>query len=121
MNSIKDMVKDGKQVTFQFYKQNELWYETECGFSFPVPIADCGDGVFLSQDKAMLFMRYIRKHVAMLETARKESVETQLVTITKKIDEAVKENFGYAPSDPWFDELVDKRNELQNYLETQKE
>lgn len=70
MSAIKDMVKDGKQVTFKFYKAKELWYVTECGFEFPVPIDDIGDATFLAQDKAMLFMRYIRKHLAMLEEAR---------------------------------------------------
>lgn len=69
-SSVKDMVKDGKQVTFSFYKGKELWYSTECGFEFPVPIEDAGDATFLAKDKAMLFMRYIRKHLAMLEEAR---------------------------------------------------
>lgn len=70
MNSLKDMVKDGKQVRFSFYRGNELWYVTECGFEFPVPIADVGDATFLAQDKALLFMRYIRKHLAMIAEAR---------------------------------------------------
>ena len=61
------MVRDGKQVTFTHYKQKELWYETECGFEFPVPIDDCGDATFLPQDKAMLFMRYIRKQIRLIE------------------------------------------------------
>lgn len=68
--SIKDMVKDGKQVTFVRYKEKELWYVTECGFEFPVPIDDAGEATFLARDKAMLFMRYIRKHLAMLDEAR---------------------------------------------------
>jgi hypothetical protein len=67
MNSIKDMVRDGKRVKFTHYRLNELWYETECGFAFPVPIEDCGDATFLVEDKAMLFMRYIRKHLANIE------------------------------------------------------
>jgi hypothetical protein len=49
----------------------ELWYTTETGFEFPVPIGDCGDGTFLSEDKAILFMRYIRKHIAYLEDAKR--------------------------------------------------
>lgn len=57
--NVKDMVKDGKQVTFQFYRAGELIYKTECGFVFPVPIQDIGDATFLPQDKAILFMRYI--------------------------------------------------------------
>lgn len=60
--SIKDMVIN-KQVYFSFYKDRTLWYETESGFQFPVPIDDVGNGVFLKEDKALYFMRWIRKHV----------------------------------------------------------
>ena len=63
MYNLKDMVKDNKKVYFDFYRQGELWYKTECGFHFPVPIEDTGTGIFLSEDKALLFMRYIRKHL----------------------------------------------------------
>jgi len=63
MLSVKDMVKDSKRVKFQFYRKGELWYKTEDGFMFPVPVEDTGDGTFLSEDKAMLFMRYIRKQL----------------------------------------------------------
>lgn len=61
--NIKDMVKDNKKVKFKFYRAGELYYTTECGFDFPIPISDTGDGVFLAEDKAILFMRYIRKHI----------------------------------------------------------
>ena len=54
------MVKD-KKVTFLFYKQGELWYTTECGFKFPVPIDDVGTAAMNAEDKALLFMRWIRK------------------------------------------------------------
>ena len=59
--SIKDLVK-GK-VVFKFYRKQNLYYETESGFVFPVPIEDTGDATFLASDKAMLFMRYIRKEL----------------------------------------------------------
>ncbi|MDF2435462.1 MAG: hypothetical protein JWP44_5093 [Mucilaginibacter sp.] len=72
--NIKDMISNGKQVTFVRYKDGELWYATECGFEFPVPISDIGDATFLASDRAMLFMRYIRKHVDMIEKARTEQL-----------------------------------------------
>ena len=65
--NIKDMVKDGQKVRFTFYRGGELFYQTESGFEFPVPIEDCGNGIFLAEDRAMLFMRYIRKHIANIE------------------------------------------------------
>lgn len=68
--TIKDMVKDGKQVEFVCYRHSELWYRTECGFEFPVPLDDIGNASFFARDRAMLFMRYIRKHLNMLDQAR---------------------------------------------------
>ena len=73
--SIKDIVKDNK-VRFMFYCKGELWYEVivpavhgfaedtleKSVFQFPVPIEDCGDGQFNAEDKAIMFMRYIRKY-----------------------------------------------------------
>ena len=61
-----EMVK-GKVVRFKFYRKGELWYETEDGFMFPVQINDCGDATFLAEDKATLFMRYIRKQLEAVE------------------------------------------------------
>ena len=79
--NIKDIVSGGKKVHFLAYRQKELWYTTECGFDFPVPIDDTGDGVFLNEDRAMLFMRYIRKHIANIELGKQtnevEHVATQ--------------------------------------------
>jgi hypothetical protein len=63
--SIKDYLT-GK-VSFQFYRKGELFYKTDKGFEFRVPVEDTGDGVFLAEDRAMMFMRYIRKELASQE------------------------------------------------------
>jgi hypothetical protein len=70
--SIKDMVA-GKTVKFVKYQRSELWYMTECGFEFPVPLDETGDAEFLNTDKAMLFMRWIRKYMEFIEAAKQES------------------------------------------------
>ncbi len=69
--TLKDLVKD-KVVRFKYYRDGELWYETEDGFGFPVPISDTGTGVFQAEDKAILFMRWIRKYMAEMEGWEKE-------------------------------------------------
>lgn len=74
MLNLKEMIKD-KQVTFVQFKNGELIYRTECGFEFPVPISDVGSATMLASDKAMLFMRYIRKHIEFLESARQAAGE----------------------------------------------
>ena len=70
-----EMVK-GKKATFMFYNDGELWYTTECGFEFPIPVSDraeVGNATFNAEEKAITLMRYIRKHKEYLEKARKES------------------------------------------------
>ena len=71
--TIQDHIKG--LVNFLYYSKGELWYETGTGFEFPVPIDDTGDGIFLARDRAMLFMRYIRKHLANIEAGKKECKE----------------------------------------------
>lgn len=63
----------GKTVKFVKYQRSELWYVTECGFEFPVPLDETGDAAFLDTDKAMMFMRWIRKYMEFLEAAKQES------------------------------------------------
>jgi hypothetical protein len=63
MSTLKELVSNGKLVHFQFFRKGELHYKTDDGFSFVVPADDVGDGVFLASDRAMLFMRYIRKQL----------------------------------------------------------
>ena len=68
--SIKEMISSGKKVSFVRYQNKELWYKTECGFEFPVPIDDAGEAAFLSEDKGILFMRWIRKHLENIEQGK---------------------------------------------------
>ena len=61
--NIKDHVKDNKRVKFKFFRSGILYYETEDGLIFEVPIHDTGDAVFNPEDKAIMFMRWIRKEI----------------------------------------------------------
>lgn len=68
--NLKDMVAGDRRVHFEFFRKGELWYKTDCGFEFPVPAEDTGDGTFLASDRAMLFMRYIRKQLENIEKGK---------------------------------------------------
>lgn len=62
---LKEIVKNNT-VTFAYYRASYLFYNViyrEEVFMFPVPINDIGDATFLNTDKAMLFMRYIKKAI----------------------------------------------------------
>lgn len=68
--NIKDMVSDNKTVSFVKCSNSELWYQTECGFEFPIPFGDIQGATFLAKDKALFFMRWIRPHINMLQSER---------------------------------------------------
>ena len=74
MNSVKQMVENNKQVRFVRFERGELWYSTECGFEFPIPAEDLQGATFNAQDKALLFMRWIKRHINHIEMARLEIV-----------------------------------------------
>ena len=66
--SVKDMVSNQRKVRFTRYFDGAVWYTTENGFEFPVPISDLGNATLLPEDKAILFMRYINSHLKMLQS-----------------------------------------------------
>jgi hypothetical protein len=70
MRTLKEMIVNNQKVHFSFYRDGNLWYETECGFRFPVPIAEAGTATFAAEDRAILFMRYIRKQLGTVEESR---------------------------------------------------
>jgi hypothetical protein len=70
VKTLKEMVAKDKNVSFMYYRSGNLWYTTDDNFLFPVPISDIGDATFNHKDKAILFMRYIRKYMAELEKAK---------------------------------------------------
>lgn len=62
---IKEIVKDN-EVRFAKYRQGFAYYTVRVpsagiDYIFPVPLSDIGDATLLATDKAMVFMRYIRK------------------------------------------------------------
>ena len=76
MLTLKDHVA-GK-VHFQFYRKGELFYKTDSGFEFRVPCHDTGDGVFLAEDKGMMFMRYIKKELNLAKSPDLSKDELEL-------------------------------------------
>lgn len=72
MNEIKELVK-GTTVKFLYYQKGEFWYEVVGKrFKFPVDLEDIGDARLLPEDKGILFMRYIRKHIKNIEEGVEE-------------------------------------------------
>ena len=65
----------GKKVKFKYFRDSTFYYETECGFIFPVSLSEVGTSTFQAEDKALLFMRWIRKHIDLLNAGAEKSGE----------------------------------------------
>jgi len=64
---IKEIVKDNS-VKFHRYRKGVIYYSVPVKtdgkvYMFPVPLEDVGDATLEASDKAMMFMRYIRKAI----------------------------------------------------------
>ena len=61
--NVKDIVKDNT-VRFVRYRQGIAYYGVDVAegtFEFPVPIDDIGNATLELEDRAILFMRYIKQ------------------------------------------------------------
>lgn len=60
-----DLVKDGKKVRFSFFRDNEFWYEHEEGLLFPISVTEAttGKATFLAEDKAIYYMRWMKRYI----------------------------------------------------------
>lgn len=63
MSKLTELVASGNTATFVRARRGELIYRIGHGFQFRVPISDMGDGEFLANDKAITFLRWIRKEL----------------------------------------------------------
>lgn len=54
-------------VRFSFFRENELFYKTINGDTFPVPLSDIGKATFNAEEKGIMLMRWMRKWNEQLE------------------------------------------------------
>ena len=75
MVNVKEHVKGNQKARFDFYRGSILYYKTEKGLLFEIPVSETGDAVFGAEERAMLLMRWIRKQLEENEKGRKECVQ----------------------------------------------
>jgi len=72
-HTIKEIIKD-HVAHLKFIQDGKAYYEVVVdmgtSYEFPIPINDMGTGIFNRDDKAILFMRWIRK--AMVEETMRQ-------------------------------------------------
>lgn len=65
---ITQMVKDNAKVYFAYYSDGNLVYTIhnpvdDCRYGFSVPISETKGGIFLRTDRALYYIRWIRKAI----------------------------------------------------------
>jgi len=70
MTNLDKILNDNESVRFMFFLSGKLWYRTESGFKFPVPIKGSAQSVFLNEDRAKRFYPYIKAHAEKLNKAK---------------------------------------------------
>lgn len=53
---------------FEFYREGNLYYKTDTGLTFPIPLEDTQGATFLSEEKSIFFMRWIKRHIELTQT-----------------------------------------------------
>lgn len=69
MLSLKDLIAGGKVAKFKQYRKGVLYYELEGGFVFEIPVVEVGDAHLAAEEKASLFMKWIKRAVDACNTA----------------------------------------------------
>ena len=59
-------------ANFVYFRDSALWYRTDSGFLFPVPLDDIGTTTFEASYKGIKLMRWIRKAMTAQSEARQE-------------------------------------------------
>lgn len=61
MQTVGEIIKGSAWSTYKYYRDNTLYYCTDNGFIFPIPIDDAGGATFNHTEKTIHLMRWIRK------------------------------------------------------------
>lgn len=74
---LTDVIGPNKKVNFSRFANSgregevpTLWYVTEDGFEFPVPIEDTVGAEFQAQENSGMMMKWIRKRIKTLQEAQ---------------------------------------------------
>lgn len=81
MTRLVDLVGNNQQVRFLCADATHLWYATDTDFVVPVPRDDVGDATFAARDKALLFMRYVRRQIDQEPLALPQAPEVRGETV----------------------------------------
>lgn len=74
---LTDHVAKDKKVTFLHYQEKNLWYITDGGLTYSIPVEDTGNGIFLPTERSVYHMKWIRKALETIKQAHKAQQSEQ--------------------------------------------
>lgn len=72
MVKVREHVEKNQKAQFEFYRGSTLYYRTDKGLLFEIPVSETGDAVFKNQERAIILMKWIRRQLEENEKGRKE-------------------------------------------------
>ena len=66
--NITNLVKN-KNAHFVRFREGNFIYETDDGFQFPIPLTEIGNATLQAEDKALFFMRWIRRQTEVMKAS----------------------------------------------------
>lgn len=61
MFTLKDLIRDGKTAKFKQYRLGNLYYETQEGFVFAIPLQELGESTLLAEERCASLMKWIKR------------------------------------------------------------
>ena len=74
MNSALKQHIVNQKAFLKHYRMGSLWYETESGFLFEVPISETGNGIFNQEEKTITLMKWINRQLDNNDKAKLEII-----------------------------------------------
>ena len=75
MYKTSKIIKSGLKSHFVLYREGNFIYRTDSGFEFPIPLEDIEKATLLAEDKTIYLMRWIRRHVELLNEMERVAKE----------------------------------------------
>ena len=69
---LTDIMKPNSVSRFVSYNGGLFLYITDNGFKFTIPATDLGPATLLAEDKTIMFMRYIRQQLELMQVVKNQ-------------------------------------------------
>jgi len=87
-----DLMRDNKVVRFAYFRDGDFWYQHEDGLLFSISLQEATSSkvTFLAEDRAMLFMRWIKRFIEQAKRDKENShpplTQSETIEVAKQAE-----------------------------------